>query len=78
MLRSVVFLPPSLLEEVEGEVSQLGQDVLSPEIFNHVTDAERNLPYLRGNGRNSFGKQTSELVTGEGWRKLQAFGIEKG
>ena len=73
-----MFLPPSLLKEIEDEVAQLGRDVLSREIFSHVTDAERNLPYLKGGGRDAFGKQTSELVTGEGWRKLQAFGIKKG
>ncbi|KAK3327447.1 acyl-CoA dehydrogenase/oxidase [Cercophora scortea] len=73
-----LFLPSSLLGQVEPEIAQLGNDVLSPQIFDWVTDAERNLPYLRGNGRDAFGKTKSELVVTEGWRKLQDFGFEKG
>ncbi len=73
-----MFVPPQLLEEAGPEIAQLGFDVLSQQIFNYVTDAERNLPYLRGSGRDVFGRPKSELVTGEGWRKLQEFGIEKG
>ncbi|KAK3686040.1 hypothetical protein B0T22DRAFT_492853 [Podospora appendiculata] len=73
-----LFLPSSLLEQVEPEIAQLGHDVLSPQIFDWVTDAERNLPYLRGNGRDAFGKPRSELVVTEGWKRLQDFGFEKG
>lgn len=73
-----VFVPPNLLKETEPEISKLGQEVLSDEVFAWVTDAEKNLPYLRGNGRDAFGKPRSELVTSEGWRKLQEFGIERG
>jgi hypothetical protein len=43
-----------------------------------VTDAERSQPYLRGNGRDAFGKPKSELVVTEGWRKLQDFGLQQG
>lgn len=73
-----MFLPPSVFKAVEPDLSKLGDDVLSDTIFNYVTDAEKNLPYLRGNGRDAFGKPKSELVVTEGWRKLQDFGIEKG
>lgn len=63
---------------MEPELSRFGDDVLSPAIFDWVTDAERNLPYIRGNGRDAFGKPKSELVVAEGWRKLQDFGIRNG
>ncbi|OAA59071.1 acyl-dehydrogenase domain containing protein [Niveomyces insectorum RCEF 264] len=77
--RAFKFLvPPEVRQQVESELAQLGADVLAPQIFDYITDAERNLPYLRGSGRDAFGHPTSELVTGEGWRKLQAFGIERG
>ena len=36
------------------------------------------MPYLKGGGRDVFGKKTSELVVGEGWRNLQDFGIASG
>ncbi|CAK7200959.1 hypothetical protein SEUCBS139899_003659 [Sporothrix eucalyptigena] len=71
-------VPEHIRRQVEPEFAQLGEDVLAPYIFDYVTDAERNLPYLRGGGRNALGRPTSELVTGEGWRGLQAFGMERG
>ncbi|KAK1835458.1 putative acyl-CoA dehydrogenase AidB [Podospora conica] len=79
-LRRVIklFLPPSILDEVSPEISKLADEVLSPQIFDWVTDAERNLPYLRGSGRDAFGRPKSDLVVTEGWRKLQEFGLKKG
>ncbi|KJR89112.1 uncharacterized protein SPSK_06037 [Sporothrix schenckii 1099-18] len=73
-----LLIPADIRNEVEPEIAQLADDVLAPHIFDLITDAERNLPYLRGGGRNALGRPTSELVTGEGWRGLQAFGIERG
>jgi hypothetical protein len=73
-----VFLPSGVFRTVEQEIAQLCDDVLSRSIFDWITDAEKNLPHLRGNGRDSFGKPKSELVVTEGWRNLQEFGIGKG
>lgn len=67
-----------MASQVQGEVAQLGEDVLSDKVFAWVADAEKNTPYLAGHGRDIFGRPTSRLVLGEGWRSLQAFGIEKG
>ncbi|EAQ85855.1 hypothetical protein CHGG_07108 [Chaetomium globosum CBS 148.51] len=78
MLTWAVFLPSSLLDQISPEAGQLGDDVLSQQIFDWVTDAEHNQPHLRGSGRDAFGKPVSELVVTEGWRKLQEFGIQKG
>ncbi|KAK0635791.1 hypothetical protein B0T17DRAFT_587167 [Bombardia bombarda] len=73
-----LFLPPSVLDKIGPELAQLGDDVLTPQIFDWITDAEKNLPYLRGSGRDAFGKPRSELVVTEGWRKLQEFGLKNG
>ncbi|EHK26219.1 uncharacterized protein TRIVIDRAFT_166812 [Trichoderma virens Gv29-8] len=73
-----LFLPFSVITEVEAEVAALGRDVLSDEVFAWVTDAERNKPYLKGSGRDAFGRWHGELVTGEGWRELQKFGLSRG
>ena len=73
-----VFLPFSVITEVEAEVAALGRDVLSDEVFAWITDAERNKPYLKGSGRDAFGRLQGELVTGEGWRQLQKFGLSRG
>lgn len=73
-----MFLPRPLLDNINPELARLGDEVLSQQIFDWVTDAERNQPYLRGSGRDAFGKPRSELVVTEGWRKLQDFGFQKG
>ncbi|KAF4784961.1 hypothetical protein HER10_EVM0001219 [Colletotrichum scovillei] len=73
-----LFLPKDIIERVEVDIAQLGEDVLSDQIFSWITDSEKNKPYLKGSGRDSFGRPTSELVVGEGWRSLQDFGIKKG
>ncbi|KAK2605574.1 hypothetical protein N8I77_008403 [Diaporthe amygdali] len=73
-----LFLPGHVVSRVGDEVAQLGEDVLSDQVFSWVTDAEQNTPYLAGHGRDIFGRPRSELVVGEGWRSLQSFGIERG
>ncbi|KAG5944685.1 hypothetical protein E4U59_006971 [Claviceps monticola] len=59
------------------EVLSLGKDVLSDQVFAWVTDSERNEPYIKGSGRDAFGRWKSDLVTGEGWRNLKDFSIAK-
>lgn len=53
--------------------------VLSQDIFDAVTDSEKSVPYLRGSGRDAFGRPRGDsLVVTEGWTRLQNFGIENG
>jgi hypothetical protein len=66
------------VDQISPEAAKLGDDVLTEQVLDWVTDAERNQPYLRGNGRDAFGKPRSELVVTEGWQKLQEFGFKKG
>lgn len=77
-LTILVFLPVDVISATGTEVAALGQEVISDKIFNWVTDAETNKPYLKGSGRDAFGRWTGQLVTGEGWRQLQHFGLTKG
>ncbi|KAH7333134.1 hypothetical protein BKA65DRAFT_40425 [Rhexocercosporidium sp. MPI-PUGE-AT-0058] len=72
------FLPKTILDSVTPEFSAFGQEVVSKRILDWVTDAERNVPYLKGGGRDAFGNRSSELVVTEGWRRLQDFGIQNG
>ncbi|KAK5987178.1 Acyl-CoA dehydrogenase family member 11 [Cladobotryum mycophilum] len=73
-----LFLPEKLAAECEPEVANLGEEVLSDQVFKWVSDAERNKPYIKGSGRDAFGRWVGELVTGEGWRELQRFGLSRG
>ena len=74
----LVFLSNDVAAKSEAEVATLGNEVISDQIFKWVTDAERNKPYIKGSGRDAFGHWTGELVTGEGWRGLQRFGLANG
>ncbi|KAG8418107.1 hypothetical protein J3458_005546 [Metarhizium acridum] len=73
-----LFLSAEVASKVGGEVSSFGQDVISDRIFTWVADSEHNKPYLKGSGRDAFGKWKGELITGEGWRNLQDFGLSRG
>lgn len=74
-----MFVPSSIRSQTEPELSALGDKVLTQDVFDAVTDAERNLPYLRGNGRDAFGRPRDDsLVVTEGWTRLQNFGIQNG
>ncbi|CAH0015985.1 unnamed protein product [Clonostachys rhizophaga] len=73
-----LFLPAHVISATQHEVEYLGDEVIADQIFRWISDAERNPPFLRGSGRDVFGQWTGELVTGEGWRQLQDFGIKKG
>ncbi|KAF7551000.1 hypothetical protein G7Z17_g5336 [Cylindrodendrum hubeiense] len=73
-----LFLPGDVVQKVETEVAELGNEVLSDQVFAWVTDSEHNKPYLKGSGRDVFGQWKGDLVTGEGWRGLQDFGQAHG
>lgn len=73
-----VFLSRNVISQAGPEVSSLGKDVISDQVFAWVTDAERNKPYIKGSGRDALGRWTGELVTGEGWRNLKDFATAKG
>ncbi|KAI0117851.1 very-long-chain acyl-CoA dehydrogenase [Nemania sp. FL0031] len=74
-----LFLPTDIARTVAPEITRLGDEVLQQHVFDWVTDAEKNQPYITGGGRNAFGQLVStKLVVTEGWRKLQDFSIGKG
>ncbi|EEU45093.1 uncharacterized protein NECHADRAFT_61163 [Fusarium vanettenii 77-13-4] len=73
-----LFLPQHIVRQVEAEVATLADEVLSDQVFAWITDAELNKPYLKGSGRDVFGQWKGDLVTGEGWRGLQNFGLSHG
>jgi hypothetical protein len=52
--------------------------VVSKRVLDWVGDAERNVPYVRGSGRDALGRRTDELVTTEGWKNLQKLGLVEG
>ncbi|PNP76157.1 hypothetical protein FNYG_10446 [Fusarium nygamai] len=71
-----LFLPKEILDDVSPDLASFGAKVLSPQVLGWVLDAERNTPYVKT--LDSWGRRRDELITSEGWRNLQAFGIAEG
>ncbi len=71
-----LFLPDRVREELIPELSSFSKLVLTPKVTTWINDAERNPPYLKS--WDSWGRRRDVLVTSEGWRNLQALGIESG
>ncbi|KAL1898747.1 hypothetical protein Cpir12675_001750 [Ceratocystis pirilliformis] len=69
-----LFVPQYLVSDTRPDLAQLGRDVIAPSVFEWITDAERNTPYIKENGRDTLSNSDSQVVMGEGWRQLQAFG----
>jgi len=76
--RYLVFCPEDIASRAGHDIVALGDEALSNQVFTWISDAERNQPFLKGGGRDAFGKFRGELVVSEGWRKLQELGIKKG
>jgi alkylation response protein AidB-like acyl-CoA dehydrogenase len=75
-----LFLTDRVLRSKDAEIKQFADDVLSPETFRNIVDAERHPPYVNGDGFTAFGapQDANALVTSAGWRYLQDFGLREG
>lgn len=71
-----LFLPDDVRETVLPDLRAFGDTVISKTVLDQVSDAEKNLPYLRP--FDAWGRRQDELVTSEGWRKLSALGVKEG
>lgn len=61
---------------MSADLSRFGSLVLTRQVLDWTADAEKNAPYLRT--WDSFGKRKDDLVTSEGWRRLQELGQAEG
>ncbi|TXT07527.1 hypothetical protein VHUM_03247 [Vanrija humicola] len=75
-----LFLPSSTLKAESADLHSFAADVISPEIFAAITNAETQLPYLNGGGYTAFGapQDAATLVTSPGWNILQDFALASG
>lgn len=71
-----LFLPADTRASLDGQLTTLGATVLSPQVLFWLRDAENHHPTLVL--RDSFGAPRNELITSEGWRQLQDFGLREG
>ncbi|OBT91975.1 hypothetical protein VE01_09961 [Pseudogymnoascus verrucosus] len=70
------YLPPQIQQSVSSDISRFAEVVLSKRVLDWVADAERHPPVLKS--WDTFGERRDDLVTSEGWRKLQDLGVQEG
>lgn len=70
------FLPTNIKDAIAEDLTRLGATVLSPKVLAWLANAEAHPPTLHS--RDTFGSPRNELITSEGWRRLQAFGLQEG
>ena len=70
------YLPGSVQSSIAEDLGQCGDSVLCPEVLRWTADAEAHPPTLHS--WDIWGKRRDELITSEGWRRLQAMGIKEG
>lgn len=71
-----LFLPASLLRQTHGSLVSLADAVVTPEIQAYMLSAENTPPYVQQ--FSTFGRRVDKLITSEGWRGLQNWGIKEG
>jgi hypothetical protein len=70
------YIPLSVQNSITKDIFSMGDLAVSEKILTYVADAEKSVPYLKT--WDTFGKRKDELVTSEGWRRLQDIGIQEG
>ncbi|CAK9781810.1 acyl-CoA dehydrogenase [Cutaneotrichosporon oleaginosum] len=74
-----LFLPPKLAATLQPKLRSFAADVITPQIYDWIANAEHDLPYIAGSGFTAFGSpKPNSLVTSDGWKQLQAFGLREG
>ncbi len=74
-----LFLPPQLAATLQPKLRAFAADVITPQIYDWIANAEHDLPYIAGSGFTAFGNPSpNSLVTSDGWKQLQNFGLKEG
>ena len=71
-----LFTAPAVLNQATPSLTSLATRVLSPKILRHMASAEHDPPHVQH--FDTFGRRVDNLITSEGWRGLQEFGIAEG
>lgn len=72
------YLPPDLLQNLQPRLEKFGDEAVSNQINEWVSNAERQQPYVKT--RNVWGAKyaSDRLVTSHGWKELGRWGIRNG
>ena len=72
------YLPKDLLELLQPRLEKFGEEAVSDQINEWISNAETQQPYVKS--RNLWGEKYphDRLVTSEGWKRLGEWGIRNG
>lgn len=72
------YLPPAVLESIRPQLERFGEEAVSPNVNELISDAERHPPYVKT--RNVWGEKyaADRLVTSHGWKELGKWGAKNG
>lgn len=72
------YLPPEVLSEIWPRLKRFGEEAVSPQVNEWISNAEREHPYVKT--RNVWGGNYAydRLATSYGWRELGKWGAKNG
>ena len=72
------YLPPTILSIVEPRLVKFAEEAVSNEIYEWISNAEKEQPYVKT--RNVWGARYAydRLVTSHGWKQLGKWGAKNG
>lgn len=72
------YLPQSELDKLQPRLERFGEEAVSDQVNEWISNAERQQPYVKS--RNVWGEKYpyDRLVTSEGWKRVGAWGIRNG
>lgn len=70
------FCPQFVAIRAFPELRQLGDDVIAPDVFEWMANAETNLPFIVH--YDTWGRPLNKLVTCHGWKQLKSMAAAKG
>ena len=72
------YLPTPLLDRLRPRLEHFGQEAVSDQVNEWISNAERQQPYFKS--RNVWGEKYAHdrLVTSQGWKDLGRWGISNG
>lgn len=72
------YVPPKVLNVVEPRLTKFAGEAISDEVYEWISNAEREQPYVKT--RNVWGARYpfDRLVTSHGWKQLGKWGARNG
>jgi len=72
------YLPETILRSIQPDLERFGEEAVSDETNDLISNAERQPPYVKT--RNVWGDKyaSDRLVTSQGWKELGRWGVRNG